>query len=254
MALIAEDIVFTLSEDVDLALPEAGLVLDESVSSWLVDAGLAESLDEADVGTWLSNMGQGALQFGGAGSAAGPWGALIGGLLGAGLGAAQTVASDRPASTPPAAAARPAAPTPAPSRAPAGTADTAAILNALREVLPALTAIAAQLNRKPGAEAVDGQWPDVAPDWSLERAWPYAGDGYAVEDAGAEQAEDAEAATGETVAEASPVETAAAEASAAPAEVASEESAEGVAASAEQLAPDGEAHAGAGLSALESQS
>jgi hypothetical protein len=193
MALIAEDVSFSLGEDVAFALPMAeSEAVGADIAEWLSEAGLSEADIEADVGTWLANMGSGALNFGTAGaSVGGPWGALIGGLLGAGLGAVQAAttpdkppAGQAPPPSPPPrpAAAPPAAPPPAekpPLRTIQNQPDnTAVLVNALRDALPALTLIAQQLS-KPKAESEEEQEaeeapPEVAEDWSQEQEWPYA--------------------------------------------------------------------------------
>jgi hypothetical protein len=250
MALIAEDVTFSISEDVEFALPMVGSeAVGGDIAEWLAEAGLSEADIEADVGTWLSNMGSGALNFGTAGaSIGGPWGALIGGLLGAGLGAVQAATTpDKPpagqAPPPQPAAAKPAAPPPEkpPLRTIQNQPDTPAVLSALRDALPALTLIAQQLSKARTESAEDvAAAPEVAEDWSLEQEWPYAQEGVEVAEQEAEATAEGE------------VE------SAAEAEAEAEDAAEGEAESpaeaedvpAEQLVPSGEAYAGAALARI----
>jgi hypothetical protein len=242
MALVAEDVTFSIGEDVEFALPMIGSeALDSDITEWLAQAGLSEADIEADVGTWLANMGSGALNFGTAGaSVGGPWGALIGGLLGAGLGAVQSAtAPDKPPggqpAPPQAAAPRPQSPPPASPPPPAekpplrtiqNQPDTATLLNALRDALPALTLIAQQMSRPRTESTEDAPAPEVAADWSLEQEWPYAQEGVSVASSEREaQAEDEPDETAETSGEQEDMP-------------------------AEQLAPSGEAYAGAGLAKI----
>lgn len=239
MTLIAEDVTFAIGEDVEFALPMFDEAVGGDISEWLASAGLSEADIEASVGTWLSNMGSGALNFGTAGaSIGGPWGALIGGLLGAGLGAVQSATTpdnppaNQPQPKPAPASSPPPAATPAkppPSGQSQGQPDMTTVLNAIRDLMPALTAIAQQMSRPKTeaaeddeSESADVALPDVAEDWSLEQDWPYAQEG--VEVAAPEEAETEEP-------EGEP-ETGQAETEAA----------------AEQLVPEGEAYAGAALS------
>jgi hypothetical protein len=257
MAVIYEDVTFALSEDVDFALPASAWAEGGDIGEWLVESGLLDIDSEADVGTWLSNIGSNALNFGATGATVGgPWGALIGGLLGAGLGAAQTVAADQQqqpkpgAPRPPAANPAPSAPRPAQSGPPAtaGGTDVTAILAALRDVLPALTAIASQMDRPRPAEGVAEAepLPEVAPDWSLESDWPYAREGVTV--ASEDEPETLTASRPAEAAEEVPPESA--EELTGESETSTSEGEDGDDESAEQLAAPGEAYAGAGLAQI----
>lgn len=166
----------------------------EAVQFTAVEWGEASTEEEeASVGQWLSNIGQGAATGAVTGLAAGPWGALVGGLLGGGLGAVQTATAPQPPA--PSAAQRPAPPRPpqtapptrppAPRSAPrpptprlqapapaASGADprTAQLLDQLATLVPVVAALAVQVgqlsqNAQAGAAATESS-DDEQTDWA----------------------------------------------------------------------------------------
>lgn len=130
--------------------------------------------DEANVGQWLTGIGQGAATGAATGAAAGPWGALIGGLVGGGLGAAQTAmapkqspapAPRRAQASPPQSTQHPRSPLPStPHRsatgqaksptkssgsgpAASGTSVTSQLLDQLATLVPVVAALAVQVGQ-----------------------------------------------------------------------------------------------------------
>ena len=196
-----EDVPLTLESFPDGGAPVeaetlAWLKRSESLSDLVVESVAVSSEDEASVGQWLSNIGQGAATGAATGMAAGPWGALVGGLLGGGLGAVQTaMAPQQPAASPPPAAPRPPPPRPAvrpPTQRPqavspptvarpataAGQPGTAQLLDQIAALVPVVAALAAQVGQLSQVVQAPGA---VAQETSAEH-WEQGDSGEAVLD------------------------------------------------------------------------